>query len=186
MSPSSDRRSRGRDPLVLTVGLAALGGVWAPPVVAAADATAQVITIVAPVLDIQLGVADLDKVVRVESLPTRTTFTLDATVLFLKDSATVTSSARGRLSEVTQTLNGQGPGSVRVTGYTDDLGTAAHGRTLSRQRAAAVATVLGRALDPSSFRFTVVGQGEADPAVPNTSEANRRINRRVVVVHGRR
>ena len=33
------------------------------------------------------------------------------------------------------------------------------------------------------FPFTVVGKGEADPAVPNKDEASRRINRRVVVIY---
>ena len=67
--------------------------------------------------------------------------------------------------------------------YTDDLGTEAHGLTLSRQRAQAVSEVLRRYMPRSSFTFKVRGRGESHPAVPNTSEKNRRINRRVVVIY---
>jgi hypothetical protein len=54
-----------------------------------------------------------------------------------------------------------------------------HGLVLSRRRAAAVAQVLRPNLDKADYPFSVSGRGEADPAVPNTSEKNRRLNRRV-------
>ena len=120
---------------------------------------------------------------RIDSTPKKTTITLDSTVSFGKDSAKITSAARARLESVATRLKAKGAGSLAVTGYTDDLGSAAHGLTLSRQRAAAVASVLRGKLPSSDNSFTVVGKGEADPAVPNTSEANRKINRRVVVVY---
>jgi outer membrane protein OmpA-like peptidoglycan-associated protein len=147
---------------------------------------APVRTIVAPVLDISFGEADLRRTARVDKTPRRTTITLDSTVLFARDSPKINSRARGRLREVGRQLKGNGAGSVKITGYTDDLGTKAHGLTLSRQRARAVATVLRRSLPASSFRFTVRGLGESHPAVPNTSEHNRKINRRVVVVYQKR
>ena len=139
-----------------------------------------VIDIVAPVLDIETGTADLKRRARVERQGKRITVTLDATILFAKDSARLNATARTRLNEIASDLKQAGPGSVRITGYTDDLGSARHGLILSRERAAAVAGVLRKQL-PNSFAFTVRGKGERDPAVPNTSEANRRINRRVVV-----
>jgi outer membrane protein OmpA-like peptidoglycan-associated protein len=163
----------------LLVGAASL----AQPATAAAEDTAPVLPIVAPVLDIQFGESDLRSEARVEQLPRTTTVTLDSTVLFGKDSAKINSKAGSRLREVARQLKGRGPGRVSVTGYTDDLGSAAHGKTLSRQRAGAVARVLRRDLPSGSFPMTIVGKGEADPAVPNTNEANRRINRRVVVVY---
>ena len=45
--------------------------------------------------------------------------------------------------------------------------------------------MLRRSLPAGEFEMTVVGKGEADPAVPNTSDANRRVNRRVVVLYQR-
>ncbi len=72
---------------------------------------------------------------------------------------------------------------MRLVGYTDDLGSKARGRVLSRQRAAAVAGVLRPLLPVARYPFTVVGRGEADPAVPNTSEPNRKLNRRVELTY---
>ena len=68
-------------------------------------------------------------------------------------------------------------------GYTDDLGSAQHGLVLSRQRAAAVAGVLRPQLDQTDYPFSVSGRGEADPAVPNDSEKNRKLNRRVELTY---
>ena len=74
-------------------------------------------------------------------------------------------------------IDRRGPGRVSIVGYTDDLGSAHHGLVLSRQRAAAVARVLQPKLDKADYTFRVSGRGEADPAVPNTSEKNRKLNR---------
>lgn len=167
---------------VLGLGLVAAAG----PAGAVPVGTAPVVSIVAPVLDITLSEADLRQEARVERTPGRTTVVLDSTVLFRRDSATITGQAGVRLAEISRELAGRGPGSVTITGYTDDLGTAAHGLVLSRRRAKAVAGVLRAGLPADRFPFTVRGRGEADPAVPNTSEHNRRINRRVVVVYSPR
>jgi len=142
-----------------------------------------VLTIKAPVLDISFGEADLKRRARVDRTPRRTVVTFDSTVLFAKDSPKINSRARGRLTEVGRELRDQGAGSIKITGYTDDLGTEAHGLTLSRQRAQAVSKVLRRYLPRSGFTFRVRGLGESHPAVPNTSEKNRKINRRVVVIY---
>jgi outer membrane protein OmpA-like peptidoglycan-associated protein len=178
-------------PLLVALLVGGLGARHLTPAVAddTAPVTAMlmpVVPLVRPVLDISFGDADLKSEARVEQLPRKTTVTLDSTVLFGKDSAKINSKAEGRLREVGAQLKTRGPGSVRVTGYTDDLGSAAHGRTLSRQRANAVAAVLRQDLPAASFTFSTVGKGEADPAAPNTSEKNRRTNRRVVVLYQKR
>ena len=182
MSRCSEGRRR-RSTLLSGLALLVITGVVAQPVVAAADDRAPVLTIVAPVVDIEFGGSDLKNEVRVETLPRKTKITLDSTVLFGKDSARINAKAGGRLADVARELAARGPGTVRITGYTDDLGSAAHGKTLSRQRAAAVAKVLRRDLPAARFGFTVEGKGEADPAVPNKNEASRRINRRVVLLY---
>ncbi|HYP46647.1 MAG TPA: OmpA family protein [Propionibacteriaceae bacterium] len=182
MGRSTSRRQARAGAVALLLGATLL----TPPAVASADPNAPVIDIVAPVVDIQFGEADVQGEAKVEQLPKRTTITLDSTVLFAKDSAKINVRADGRLAEIGQRLQRRGPGSVTITGYTDDLGSAAYGLTLSRQRASAVADRLRRQLPEGEFPFTISGKGEADPAAPNTSEANRRTNRRVVVVYQQR
>ena len=144
---------------------------------------APVVAISARVVDIVVSTADPEREVRVDRSRDSVRVTLDATVLFGKDSAAIRSSSATRLSGVAAELRRRGAGRVRIVGYTDDLGSAAHGRALSRRRAQAVAAALRSELPAVTYAFTVTGRGEAEPAVPNTSEANRRINRRVVVTY---
>lgn len=178
------RSAEGPRAAVLTAVLIALAAASVVPTPAGAEPpdTAPVLDVVAPVLDIQFGTTDLRREARVETRPDLLRVTLDATVLFRKDSADIRASARGRLSEVAVELKQRGPGTLTITGYTDDLGSARHGLVLSRQRARAVAAVLRADLPDSAYSYRIEGRGEADPAVPNTSEANRKINRRVVLV----
>jgi len=145
------------------------------------DVEPPVLEVVEPVLDIEFSSADVEGVARVEEQPDEIRVTLDSTVLFGRDSATLRDAAGQRLSEVADSLRDAGAGPVRIAGYTDDLGSAAHGLDLSRRRARAVAAKLRPQLPQGDFPFTVEGLGEADPAVPNESEKNRRLNRRVEI-----
>jgi outer membrane protein OmpA-like peptidoglycan-associated protein len=143
--------------------------------------SAPVVDVVAPVVDISFATTDLAGAARVEEAPREVRVVLSSEVLFAKDSAELRPDVRSRLREVAGDLERRGPGRVAVVGYTDDLGSAAHGLDLSRRRAEAVTGALRPLLDGSSYSFTVTGKGEADPAVPNDSEAHRRLNRRVEV-----
>lgn len=161
-----------------------------PPVVEApgsdeqgSSADAPVIDIVAPILDLQISTSDKENQARLEEDPEETKVTVDSTVAFGKDSAVLRPKAKKRLAEIATTLKDKGAGSLAVVGYTDDLGSAEHGQVLSEKRAKAVSTVLKKSLPSKDFSFTVKGKGEADPAVPNDSEANRRINRRVEITY---
>jgi len=146
--------------------------------------TAPVKDINAPVVDIHSGTETVDGATSVEDTRRGAKARLDSTVLFSKDSAVLRSGARKRLAVVAEQLKGYGPGRVDVVGYTDDLGSARHGLDLSRRRARAVTAVLRDEL-PSGYPIEATGKGERDPAVPNTSEANRRKNRRVVITLAR-
>jgi outer membrane protein OmpA-like peptidoglycan-associated protein/tetratricopeptide (TPR) repeat protein len=67
---------------------------------------------------------------------------------------------------------------VEVSGHTDDVGSDAANLTLSENRAKAVYDYLvtsGIKADRLKFK----GYGETQPAAPNTSDANRRLNRRI-------
>ncbi|MBL7802921.1 MAG: OmpA family protein, partial [Saprospiraceae bacterium] len=69
---------------------------------------------------------------------------------------------------------------VKLLGYTDDSGTSAYNLDLSKRRAEAARTALvGLGVAPE--RISAEGLGEADPVAPNTTEANRARNRRVMM-----
>lgn len=143
---------------------------------------APIVAIAAPVVDIRAGSSSLDGTVAVEQRRNAgTAARLDSQVLFGKDSGRLRPAARKIIEDLAKQLRRDGPGKITVTGYTDDLGPAEHGLRLSRRRAAAVADLLGTSLGPDWPKIKTIGRGEADPAVPNTSEKNRRLNRRVII-----
>jgi len=90
------------------------------------------------------------------------------------------------LDDVAKVLRQHPDKQIEVDGNTDDL-TIRTSRfpsnwDLSALRATAVVKYLvtEKGLDPS--RFSATGNGEYQPVVPNISEANRRINRRVDII----
>jgi outer membrane protein OmpA-like peptidoglycan-associated protein len=139
--------------------------------------------IVASVHDIVVPTSDLRGAARVDESEKQVKVRLSSEVLFPMDSARLRPGVRGRLTELAELLQRRGRGRVTILGYTDDLGSAQHGLVLSRRRAAAVAQVLRPNLDKADYPFSVSGRGEADPAVPNTSEKNRKLNRRVELTY---
>jgi outer membrane protein OmpA-like peptidoglycan-associated protein len=69
---------------------------------------------------------------------------------------------------------------LQIEGHTCNLGGPAVNQRISIARAKAVAIYLEqKGIDPS--RLHIVAKGAAEPIVPNTSEANRKQNRRVVM-----
>ncbi len=68
--------------------------------------------------------------------------------------------------------------SIEIAGHTDDVGSDKENLELSRQRAQSVASYLADSGLPAT-RFMAVGYGETKPKVPNMSEDNRRLNRRI-------
>ncbi|SER27385.1 OmpA family protein [Microlunatus flavus] len=143
--------------------------------------TAPVVDVNGPVVAIYAGTAEIDGSTTIEPTGNGSKSRLDCTILFGKDSDVLRPGAKERLRRLAEELRSQGAGRVAITGYTDDLGSAAHGLDLSARRARRVAHELAHTLPVQQFPMTVRGLGEAHPAVPNTSEANRRKNRRVVV-----
>lgn len=99
-------------------------------------------------------------------------------VTFVDDSTVLTPAGKVALTRAAQVLVTASAVKVRIEGHTDSKGTAASNLALSRARANAVLTYLvskGVAAD----RLTAVGFGESRPALPNTTEANQAVNRRV-------
>lgn len=110
--------------------------------------------------------------------------TIPADVLFDKDSATLSANASANLDNVVSKLQGANvTGPVQIIGHTDDTGTKAHNLQLSKQRAKAVNDAMRPKLASSGITLKWSGVGEKDPLAKNTSEANRKRNRRVAFVY---
>jgi outer membrane protein OmpA-like peptidoglycan-associated protein len=82
------------------------------------------------------------------------------------------------LDEVVQVLGDNPKITLEVQGHTDNVGTDAYNMKLSQARADAVrAYLVGHGV--SASRLTSRGYGFHQPLVPNTTAANRELNRRV-------
>ncbi|MGW2657187.1 OmpA family protein [Streptomyces sp. NPDC001478] len=107
--------------------------------------------------------------------------TLQSEVLFAKDSANLGDRADARIAQAADEIRKQGPKRVTVQGFTDNLGTYDHGKTLSTQRAEAVRKALAAQLGASPIVYEVVGRSEDDPVADNSTEHGRKKNRRVEI-----
>ena len=135
----------------------------------------------ARVLDIKSVVEDLGGEERREDTNEDVTFALQAEVLFPKNSSKLNPEARARIAAIADEIKAQKPTDVRVFGFTDNLGSYAHGVTLSKGRAEAVHEQLAGGLGGMEITFVVRGYSEDYPIADNTSEQGRRKNRRVEV-----
>ncbi|MGW2423596.1 OmpA family protein [Streptomyces sp. NPDC001709] len=133
------------------------------------------------VLDIKSVVEDQSGDERREDTNADVTFALQAEVLFGKDSAKLSDDARSRIATIADEIKKQNATQIRVFGFTDNLGSSAHGDILSRQRANAVQAVLDQDLNDPNVTFEVRGYGEQYPIADNSTEEGRRKNRRVEV-----
>ncbi len=109
------------------------------------------------------------------------TIALQAEVLFPKDSARLTGEARSRIAVIADEIEQNDPDTVRVFGFTDDLGSYEHGVTLSKNRANAVHQELTNTLRSGEITYVVRGYSEDYPIADNSTEAGRKKNRRVEV-----
>jgi outer membrane protein OmpA-like peptidoglycan-associated protein len=82
------------------------------------------------------------------------------------------------LDEIVQILKDNPRISLEVQGHTDNVGSAPYNEKLSQSRADSVrAYLVAHGIDPS--RLVAKGYGMNKPLVPNNSDANRALNRRV-------
>jgi outer membrane protein OmpA-like peptidoglycan-associated protein len=113
------------------------------------------------------------------------TISLRTDVLFEFGKSNLTPRARSILGPLAAKIKGRAVGPVKVTGYTDSIGTDQVNIPLSHARAAAVVAALKPALP--SVTFQANGLGSADPVAPNTkpdgsdNPAGRALNRRVTI-----
>ncbi|MXM65106.1 OmpA family protein [Streptomyces sp. HUCO-GS316] len=135
----------------------------------------------AKVLDIKQVVEEQSGDERREDTNADVKFALQAEVLFSKDSAKLSAESRARIAAIAEEIKTQNATRIRVFGFTDNLGSSAHGDVLSKQRANAVQDVLYQELNDSNVTFDVRGYGEQYPISSNATEAGRKKNRRVEV-----
>ncbi|AXE88292.1 OmpA family protein [Streptomyces sp. Go-475] len=133
------------------------------------------------VLDIKQVVEDQSGDERREDTNADVKFALQAEVLFGKDSAKLSAEAKARISAIAEEIKTQNATKIRVFGFTDNLGSSAHGDVLSKQRADAVQNVLDQELNDSNVTYEVRGYGEQYPIADNSTESGRKKNRRVEV-----
>jgi OOP family OmpA-OmpF porin len=117
---------------------------------------------------------------------TQADLTLRSDVLFHFDKANLTPAARSIIAAAASEIRSRASGTVRITGYTDSIGSDAVNIPLSLARARAVLAAL-RPLTPG-VAYAAAGDGSADPVAPNTkpdgsdNPAGRALNRRVTIV----
>ncbi|MFJ3666099.1 OmpA family protein [Streptomyces sp. NPDC090106] len=133
------------------------------------------------VLDIKQVVEDEAGEERREDTNADVKFALQAEVLFGKDSSKLSADAKARIAGIAEEIKKQNATRIRVFGFTDNLGSSAHGDVLSRQRANAVQDLLDDQLSDSGVTYEVRGYGEDYPIADNSTESGRKKNRRVEV-----
>lgn len=107
--------------------------------------------------------------------------TMPNDILFATDSADVSAQSRADLAALAGNLRDYPETNVEVIGHTDNVGEASYNLSLSRRRAAAVASELF-ANGVASGRVVTIGKGEDEPVASNLTPEGRAQNRRVVVV----
>jgi OOP family OmpA-OmpF porin len=92
--------------------------------------------------------------------------------------ATIRSESFPILDAVVQVLKDNQKMMLEIQGHTDNVGSASYNQKLSQSRADSVRTYLiGHGIEASRLQST--GYGLTQPIVPNSSDANRALNRRV-------
>lgn len=91
----------------------------------------------------------------------------------------VSEKSKVELKEVADFLRANPQLRVEIGGHTDNVGSPDYNLKLSEKRAEAVrAELVARGIEP--IRMKAVGYGSKEPAVENSSEANRALNRRIL------
>ncbi|MCV0370552.1 OmpA family protein [Filomicrobium sp.] len=101
-----------------------------------------------------------------------------SSIQFATGSAKLTSESNRDLKQLVTTARECAGLRIRIEGHTDSLGDAAMNQALSEARAQSVAEFLTEA-GLNAEALETAGLGESRPLVPNTSRANRALNRRI-------
>jgi type VI secretion system protein ImpK len=114
----------------------------------------------------------------------RSLVTIRGDGLFAPGSATISPNYMAPLQRVAEALDGM-PGQVRVIGHTDNQPIRStrfpSNWHLSQERARAVTTLM-KERSRSPARYSADGRADAEPLGPNTTAAQRALNRRIEIV----
>jgi outer membrane protein OmpA-like peptidoglycan-associated protein len=166
-------------PVALTGGPVSLGG---PPVALTGGPVA--LTSGTPVSLYQ----PVGALTAVQESPKELRLTLAADILFDFDRATIRPDAKAALDRVAEIIRKQGPGVVRIEGFTDAMGAPDYNLRLSNARAESVEMWLVDRDRLPRAGFSAQGFGATRFVAPNTNRdgsddpAGRQKNRRVVIV----
>lgn len=129
----------------------------------------------AKVLDIKSIVEDMGGEERRVDTSETVTFALQAEVLFPKDSSKLNPEARSRIQAIADEIKAQKATNVRVFGFTDNLGSYAHGLTLSKNRAEMVHDELAHAAsaETSPSRCGATARTTPSPTTPRNRADGR-------------
>ncbi|OCZ70268.1 OmpA family protein [Acinetobacter pittii] len=109
------------------------------------------------------------------------TLGLPERLLFDFNNAQLKQSHEAELVRLANQLNKYDLNKLKIVGHTDDVGDATYNQKLSEERAQSVANLfLTRGFKKENIY--VIGRGSMQPYVPNTTNENRAINRRVAIV----
>ncbi|SDY73268.1 OmpA family protein [Hymenobacter psychrophilus] len=98
-------------------------------------------------------------------------------IFFDFDKATLRKESTGELERLLKLLTETPALRLEISGHTDNVGADAYNKDLSQRRAKAVVDYLvGKGVEKG--RLTFAGYGDTQPVAPNTTKANRQLNRR--------
>jgi outer membrane protein OmpA-like peptidoglycan-associated protein len=102
-------------------------------------------------------------------------------IYFATGKTTILDTSEPALAELYQFLIARPDRRIRIIGHTDNVGSDRSNQILSEGRCEEVRrAMIERGI--ASDRIEIEGRGERDPIVPNDSDANRQMNRRVEIV----
>lgn len=101
-------------------------------------------------------------------------------ITFATNSHELKASSFGELNKLVAEMNDKPQSTIKVVGFTDNVGDVVYNLRLSKKRARAVKDYLvSQGIDPG--RIVTDGKGMADPIAPNDTNAGRAQNRRIEV-----
>lgn len=102
-------------------------------------------------------------------------------IYFATGKTRILPSSEKALNELHQFLRSRPNQRIRIVGHTDNIGSDRSNQVLSEGRCREVKkAMVDRGIRAS--RIEIEGRGERDPILPNSSESNRQLNRRVEIV----
>ena len=106
--------------------------------------------------------------------------TMNSAILFDINSFALKAEAKENLASMAKVLNKYPDTQLLIEGHTDNTGAAEYNQKLSEQRARSVAEYL-KSHQVASSRLSESGHGFNIPVADNSTEAGRRLNRRVEI-----